>query len=170
MGLTAIYQKPSLSKKAASHQIYPYLLRTMKVERSNQGWATDITYIPVCGGFVYLCAVIDWHSRMVLAWELSNTRDASFCERCSARWRFTASRRSSTLTKAASLPAPSSPSHCWAAGVRLSMDGKGRCLDNVLVERLWRRVKYEEVYLKRSETMVEAHANLETYLLFYNDR
>ncbi|MCC5023767.1 MAG: IS3 family transposase [Candidatus Synoicihabitans palmerolidicus] len=113
MGLTAIYPKPSLSKKAASPQIYPYLLRTRKVERSNHVWATDIIYIPVCDGFVYLSAVIDWHSRRVLAWELSNTLDASFCERCSARWRFTASRRSATPTKAACLPAPSSPSHCW---------------------------------------------------------
>ncbi|MCC5023404.1 MAG: IS3 family transposase [Candidatus Synoicihabitans palmerolidicus] len=171
MGLTAIYQKPSLSKKAASHQIYPYLLRTLKVERSSQVWATDITYIPVCGGFVYLCAVIDWHSRMVLAWELSNTLDASFCVRAvQCAMAIYGKPEIFNPDQGCQFTSAEFTQPLLAAGVRLSMDGKGRCLDNVLVERLWRSVKYEEVYLKRYETMVEAHANLETYLLFYHDR
>lgn len=114
MGMEAIYRRANLSKAAKAHPVYPYLLRELAVTRSNQVWATDITYIPVAGGFVYLCAVIDWHSRYVLAWELSNTLDAAFCAcgRCNGRSRRMACRRSSTPTKAASLPAPSLPSRC----------------------------------------------------------
>ncbi len=143
MGLTAIYRRPSLSKKAAAHPIYPYLLRDLSVERSNQVWATDITYIPVNGGVIYLCAVIDWHSRMVLAWELSNTLDASFCVRAVQRAMaihgrpeiFNTDQGSQFTSAAFTQP-------LLAVGVRLSMDGKGRCLDNVFIERLWRSVKY----------------------------
>jgi putative transposase len=171
MGLTAIYRRPSLSKKAAAHPIYPYLLRDLSVERSNQVWAADITYIPVNGGVIYLCAVIDWHSRMVLAWELSNTLDASFCVRAVERAMaihgkpeiFNTDQGSQFTSAAFTQP-------LLAAGVRLSMDGKGRCLDNVFIERLWRSVKYEEVYLRRYETMVDAHAHLAAYFRFYNER
>ena len=146
MGLEAIYRRPNLSKAAKSHPIYPYLLRELVVTRPNQVWATDITYIPVAGGFVYLCAVIDWHSRYVLAWELSNTLDAAFCVRAVRRaiaahgvpeifntdqgCQFTSAEFTQPLLE---------------LGVRLSMDGKGRCLDNVFVERLWRSLKHEEV-------------------------
>lgn len=171
MGLTAIYRRPSLSKKAAAHPIYPYLLRDLSVERSNQVWAADITYIPVHGGVIYLCAVIDWHSRMVLAWELSNTLDASFCVRAVQRAMaihgtpeiFNTDQGSQFTSAAFTQP-------LLAAGVKLSMDGKGRCLDNVFIERLWRSVKYEEVYLRRYETMVDAHAHLDAYFRFYNER
>ncbi len=171
MGLTAIYRRPSLSKKAAAHPIYPYLLRDLSVERSNQVWATDITYIPVNGGVIYLCAVIDWHSRMVLAWELSNTLDASFCVRAVQRAMaihgrpeiFNTDQGSQFTSAAFTQP-------LLAAGVRLSMDGKGRCLDNVFIERLWRSVKYEEVYLRRYETMIDVHASLDAYFRFYNER
>ena len=171
MGLAAIYRRPSLSKKTAAHPIYPYLLRDLSVERSNQVWATDITYIPVHGGVIYLCAVIDWHSRMVLAWELSNTLDASFCVRAVQRAMaihgtpeiFNPDQGSQFTSAAFTQP-------LLAAGVKLSMDGKGRCLDNVFIERLWRSVKYEEVYLRRYETMVDAHAHLDAYFRFYNER
>jgi putative transposase len=171
MGLTAIYRRPSLSKKAAAHPIYPYLLRDLSVERSNQVWATDITYIPVNGGVIYLCAVIDWHSRMVLAWELSNTLDASFCVRAVQRAMaihgrpeiFNTDQGSQFTSAAFTQP-------LLAVGVRLSMDGKGRCLDNVFIERLWRSVKYEEVYLRRYETMIDVHASLDAYFRFYNER
>ncbi len=171
MGLTAIYRRPSLSKKAAAHPIYPYLLRDLSIERSNQVWASDITYIPVHGGVIYLCAVIDWHSRMVLAWELSNTLDASFCVRAVQRAMairgtpeiFNTDQGSQFTSAAFTQP-------LLAAGVKLSMDGKGRCLDNVFIERLWRSVKYEEVYLRRYETMVDAHAHLDAYFRFYNER
>jgi putative transposase len=171
MGLTAIYRHPSLSKKTAAHPIYPYLLRDLSVERSNQVWATDITYIPVHGGVIYLCAVIDWHSRMVLAWELSNTLDASFCVRAVQRAMaihgtpeiFNTDQGSQFTSAAFTQP-------LLATGVRLSMDGKGRCLDNVFIERLWRSVKYEEVYLRRYETMIDAHTHLDAYFRFYNER
>jgi putative transposase len=171
MGWEAIYRRPSLSKAAKAHPVYPYLLRDVEVTRPNQVWATDITYIPVRGGYVYLCAVIDWHSRYVLAWELSNTLDASFCVRAVARAMaahgapeiFNTDQGSQFTSAEFTQP-------LLAAGVRLSMDGKGRCLDNVFVERLWRTLKYEEVYLKRYEDVVEANRHLGTYLRFYNQR
>jgi putative transposase len=171
MRLTAIYQRPRLSQKAAAHPIYPYLLRDLVVDRPNQVWATDITYIPVAGGYIYLCAVIDWHSRMVLAWELSNTLDASFCVRAvqAAMARYGTPEIFNT-DQGCQFTSAEFTQPLLAAGVKLSMDGKGRCLDNVFVERLWRSVKYEEVYLKRYETMIEAHANLEVYFSFYNER
>jgi len=171
MGLEAIYRRPNLSKAAKKHAIYPYLLRELAVTRPNQVWATDITYILVAGGFVYLCAVIDWHSRYVLAWELSNTLDAAFCVR--------AVRRAIQLhgvpeifntDQGCQFTSAEFTQPLLALGVRLSMDGKGRCLDNVFVERLWRSLKHEEVYLKRYESVVEAHKQIGAYLAFYNDR
>ena len=170
LGLEAIYRKPNLSRANAAHRIYPYLLRELNVTRANQVWATDITYVPIQGGYAYLCAVIDWHSRAVLAWELSNTLDATFCVRALERalaehgtpeifntdqgCQFTSTEFTSVLLE---------------RGIKISMDGKGRCLDNVFVERLWRSVKYEEVYLKAYRSLVDAHAQLETYFHFYNE-
>jgi putative transposase len=169
LSLEAIYRKPNLSRANTAHRIYPYLLRELNVTRANQVWATDITYIPVEGGYAYLCAVIDWHSRCVLSWELSNTLDATFCVRALERaldehgtpeifntdqgCQFTSTEFTSVLL---------------AHGIKISMDGKGRCLDNVFVERLWRTVKYEEIYLKSYRTLVDAHAKLDTYFRFYN--
>jgi putative transposase len=171
MGLEAIYRKPNLSRANAAHRVHPYLLRGLEVLRSNQVWATDITYIPVQGGFAYLCAVIDWRSRCVLAWELSNTLDATFCVRVLKKaiqlhgapeifntdqgCQFTCSEFTGVLL---------------AHSIRISMDGKGRCLDNVFVERLWRSVKYEEVYLKAYANVLEAERSLGTYFRFYNER
>jgi putative transposase len=171
MGLEAIYRRPNLSKAAKAHPIYPYLLRELTVTRPNQVWATDITYIPVAGGFVYLCAVIDWHSRYVLAWELSNTLDASFCVRA-VRRAITAHGVPEIFNtdQGCQFTSAEFTQPLLALGVRLSMDGKGRCLDNVFVERLWRSLKHEEVYLKRYESVVEAHKQIGTYLAFYNDR
>jgi len=162
MGWEAIYRKPNLSRAQPGHRVYPYLLRDLPVTRPNQVWATDITYVPVQGGCAYLCAVLDWHSRCVFAWELSNTLDASFCVRAVQRalaahgvpeifnsdqgCQFTSTEFTGLLL---------------ARGVKLSMDGKGRCLDNVFVERLWRTVKYEEVYLKSYVSVVDAHAQLD---------
>jgi putative transposase len=170
MGLEAIYRKPNLSRANAAHRVYPYLLRGLQVLRSNQVWATDITYIPVQGGFAYLCAVIDWHSRCVLAWELANTLDAAFCVRVLKKaiqlhgvpeifntdqgCQFTSSEFTGVLL---------------AHGIKISMDGKGRCLDNVFVERLWRSVKYEEVYLKAYSNVLEAERSLGAYFRFYNE-
>ena len=171
MGLEAIYRKPNLSRAQAGHRIYPYLLRHLAVTRPNQVWATDITYVPVQGGYAELCAVLDWHSRCVLAWELSNTLDAGFCARAVQR----------ALAKYGTPEIFNTDQGCQftsaeftqpllALGVKLSMDGKGRCLDNVFVERLWRSVKYEEVYLKSYVSLVDAHAQLDTYFHFYNER
>ena len=171
MGLEAIYQKPNTSRKHPQNPVYRYLLRRLKVERPNQVWAADITYLPIQGGFIYLCAVMDWYSRAVLAWELSNTLDASFCARAAERaiaqhgvpeifntdqgCQFTSAEFTQPLL---------------ARGIKLSMDGRGRALDNVFVERLWRTVKYDEVYLKSYRSQVDAYTNLETFFGFYNER
>lgn len=171
MKIEAIYQKPNLSRANPAHRIYPYLLRKLKVDRPNQCWATDITYVPIQGGHIYLCAVIDWYSRAVLAWELSNTIDASFCVRAVQRAIdqygapeiFNTDQGSQFTSDAFTRP-------LLALGVQLSMDGKGRCLDNVFVERLWRTVKYEEIYLKSYHSLVDAHTNLAAYFRFYNER
>jgi putative transposase len=171
MGLEAIYRKPNLSRKHPSNPVFRYLLRRLVIDRPNQVWAMDITYVPIRGGFIYLCAVIDWYSRAVLAWELSNTIDASFCVRAVQRamaqhgvpeifntdqgCQFTSAEFTQPLL---------------AAGVKLSMDGKGRALDNVFVERLWRTVKYEEIYLKAYASQIEAETNLAGFFRFYNER
>lgn len=171
MGLEAIFQKPNLSRRHPEHRVYPYLLRNLQVDRPNQVWAMDITYIPIQGGFIYLCAVMDWHSRAVLAWELSNTLDAGFCVEAVQRAiaehgtpeifntdqgsQFTSAEFTEPLLK---------------AGIRLSMDGRGRALDNVFVERLWRTVKWDEVYLKSYRSQIDAYTNLEAFFGFYNEQ
>ena len=171
MGLEAIYQKPNLSRAQPGHRIYPYLLRKLAVTRPNQFWATDITYVPVHGGYAYLCAVIDWHSRYVLAWELSNTLDASFCARAVQR-AIDAHGAPEILNsdQGCQFTSAEFTEPLLALGVKLSMDGKGRCLDNVFVERLWRTVKYEEVYLKSYVSLVDAHGQLDRFFRFYNQR
>jgi putative transposase len=171
MGLEAIYQKPNLSRALAGQRVYPYLLRHLAVTRANQVWAMDITYVPVQGGYVYLCAVIDWHSRCVLAWELSNTLDASFCVRAvqQAIARHGPPEIFNT-DQGCQFTAVEFTTPLLALGVKLSMDGKGRCLDNVFVERLWRTVKYEEVYLKSYVSLIDAHAQLDRCFHFYNER
>lgn len=171
LGLEVIYQKPNLSRAQAGQRVYPYLLRDLAVTRPNQVWATDITYVPVVGGFAYLCAVIDWHSRCVLAWELSNTLDASFC--VLAVQRALAAHGTPEIfntDQGCQFTSAEFTQPLLARGVKLSMDGKGRCLDNVFVERLWRSVKYEEIYLKSYRSLVDAHAQLDTYFRFYNER
>ena len=171
MGLEAIYRKPNLSRRHAAHPIYPYLLRHLRIDRSNQGWATDITYIPMRRGFVYLVAIMDWYSRRVLAWRLSNTLSTDFCvealEEAIARYgapeifntdqgcQFTSAEFTDVLK---------------ARDIRISMDGKGCWRDNVFIERLWRTVKYEEVYLKAYDTVSAAKASLGTFFEYYNRR
>jgi putative transposase len=170
MGLEAIYRKPNLSKKHASNPIFPYLLRGLDVNRPNQVWAMDITYIPMKGGFIYLCAVIDWYSRTVLAWELSNTLDASFCvqavERAIAKYGIP---EIFNTDQGCQFTSAEFTQPLLAKGVKLSMDGKGRALDNVFVERLWRTVKYNEVYLKSYASQIEAYKNLDVFFRFYNE-
>lgn len=171
MGLETIYRKPNLSRKHPSHPVFPYLLRRLAVDRPNQVWAMDITYVPIHGGFIYLCAVLDWHSRAVLAWELSNTLDAGFCVRAVQR----AMARYGTpeifnTDQGCQFTSAEFTQPLLAAGVKLSMDGKGRCLDNVFVERLWRTVKHDEIYLKSYRSQVEAETNLAVFFRFYNEQ
>ena len=169
MGLEAVYPKPRLSQAAPGHRIYPYLLRGMTILRPNQVWSTDITYIRLVQGFVYLVAVLDWFSRYVLAWSVSNTLDGGFCIE--------------TLRQALAAYGPPEifnsdqgvqfTSEAFtgilaSAGVAISMDGRGRALDNVFVERLWRTVKYEEVYLKDYAGVPSAVTGLGAYFAFYN--
>ncbi len=171
MAIEAIYRKPNTSKPAPGHKIYPYLLRRLPVTRPDQVWAMDITYIPMARGFVYLAAVVDWFSRRVLAWRLSITMEAAFCietlEEALARHgrpeifntdqgsQFTSTAFTGVLLK---------------TDIAISMDGKGSWRDNVFVERLWRTIKYEEVYLRAYDTVSEARASISRYLGFYNAR
>jgi putative transposase len=171
MGLETIYRKPNLSRRHPQNPVFRYLLRRLVIDRPNQVWAMDITYIPIQGGFIYLCAVIDWYSRAVLSWELSNTLDAGFCVQAVARAMAQHGKPEIFNTdQGCQFTSAEFIQPLLAAGVKISMDGRGRALDNVFVERLWRTVKYEEVYLKSYRSQIEAYTNLETYFDFYNER
>jgi len=170
MGLESLAPKPNLSRSHPEHRKYPYLLKNVEVTRANQAWATDITYIPLALGFVYLVAIIDWYSRAVLSWRMSNTLDGGFCiealNDALGRWgtpdifntdqgtQFTSEDFTAVLK---------------AKSIQISMDGKGRCLDNVFVERLWRSLKYEEVYLNPYDGPREARTAIGRYLGYFND-
>jgi putative transposase len=171
MGIEAIYRKPHTSTPALGHKIYPYLLRGMKVDRPNQVWAMDITYVPMARGFVYLAAVVDWFSRRVLAWRLSITQEAAFCVEALEDALARHGRPEVFNTDQGS----QFTSHAFTgvlltAGIAISMDGKGSWRDNVFVERLWRSIKYEEVYLRAYDTVSDARASIGRYLAFYNGR
>src|SRR6266446_355794 len=171
MGIAALGPKPRTTKPAPGHKIFPYLLRNMTIEKPNQVWAADITYIPIGRGFLYLVSIMDWSSRAVLAWRLSNTMDVSFCisalEEALARFgqpeifntdqgsQFTSSAFTGVL---------------MAAGVRISMDGRGRWMDNVFIERLWRSLKHEDIYLKGYADGCEAKTGIANWIAFYNGR
>ena len=170
MGIETMYRKPNLSRRHPQHKIYPYLLRNLPIERVHQVWSCDITYIPMAHGFLYLVAVIDWYSRLVLSWRLSNTMDKTFCvdalQEALDRYgkpeifntdqgvQFTCEAFITTLAD---------------QGIRISMDGKGRCLDNIFCERLWRSLKYEDIYLRAYETTKEARTGIGQWFTFYND-
>ncbi len=169
MGIMAVYPKPKTSRPGKGHKIYPYLLRGMTVHRPNQAWAADITYLPMARGFLYLVAIIDWHSRKVLAWRVSNTLETDFCVEAleEALRRYGAPEIFNT-DQGAQFTSYAFTDVLKDAGVAISMDGKGRWIDNVFIERLWRSVKYEEVYLHAYETVAEARAALRRYFRFYN--
>lgn len=169
MGIEAIYPKSDLSKPHPGHKIYPYLLRDVGIDRKDQVWASDITYISLARGFMYLVAIIDWWSRYVLAWQLSTSMEASFCVNAlemalklgvpeifntDQGSQFTSDAFTGTLTN---------------SGIAISMDGRGRCMDNIFTERLWRTVKYENVYLMHYETVPEGVKGINTYFDFYNN-
>ena len=168
MGIMAIYPKPNTSIRNKAHRVYPYLLRGRDITRSNEVWCADITYIRTGKGFMYLVAIMDWSSRYVIAWELSNTLDGDFCVRVLKRAlalgkpeifnadqgiQFTSDRFTQTLL---------------GPGIQISMDGKGRALDNVFIERLWRSLKYEMIYLRQFESVPELKSAIRAYLHFYN--
>ena len=169
MGLMPIYQKPNTSKPAKGHKTYPYLLGGLRVERPNQVWCVDITYLPMKRGFLYLIAIMDWHTRKVLAWRISNTYEAEFCVEAlnEAIHRFGPPEIMNTDQGS------QFTSFAWTdclkrAGVKISMDGKGRCIDNIFIERLWRSLKYECVYLHAWETGSQARAGVGQWINFYN--
>jgi len=169
MGIEAIYRRPRTTRPDSGHKVYPYLLRDLQIDEVNQVWATDITYIPMARGFMYLVCVMDWHSRYVLSWRLSNTLEADFCV--------------DALEAALSMDVPgifntdqgsqftseAFTSVLLNRGVHVSMDSAGAYMDNVFVERLWKSVKYEEVYLKAYESVAEARSGIGAYLSFYNN-
>jgi putative transposase len=169
MGLEVIYPRPRLSVAGTGHKIYPYLLRGVKIERPDQVWSTDITYVPMTGGFMYLAAVIDWFSRYVIAWKLSNTLDGSFCLEMLEEALKGGRPEIFNTDQGVQFTAEAFTSCLERAGVAVSMDGRGRALDNVFVERLWRSVKYEDIYIRGYETVPELYHGLMRYFGFYND-
>jgi len=168
MGLSAIYPKPRLSLPCQGHLVYPYLLRNVTVNRLDHVWASDITYIRLRGGFVYLTAVMDWYSRYVLSWELSNTLDAAFCVEALDKALAISQPEIFNTDQGTQYTSEAFTSRLKEAGVKISMDGRGRVYDNIFVERLWRTVKYEEVYLKHYDDADEAWRGLAEYFAFYN--
>jgi putative transposase len=171
MGIEALYRRPTTSKPAPGHTIYPYLLRNIAVTEPNQVWAMDITYIPMARGFVYLAAVVDWFSRRVLAWRLSITMEVGFCLDAVAEALAGYGRPGIFNTDQGSqFTGAAFTDLLLQNGIAISMDGKGAWRDNVFVERLWRSVKYEEVYLRAYDTVGDARASIGRYLAFYNSR
>jgi putative transposase len=169
MGLEAIYPKPRTTVAGRGHKVYPYLLRGVSIDRVDQVWGADITYVPLVGGFMYLAAVIDWYSRYVVGWRLSNTLDGSFCNELLDAALATGRPEVFNTDQGVQFTAGGWVNRLAAAGVAVSMDGRGRCLDNVFVERLWRTVKYEDVYLRGYETVTELERGLAAYFRFYNE-
>jgi putative transposase len=169
MGIEAMVPKPNTSEPHPEHVVYPYLLRGLSISKANHVWATDITYIPMKTGFVYLVAIMDWYSRRVLSWRLSNTLDSSFCVDALEEALDNFGKPAIFNTdQGAQFTADAFTKVLRDRSIAISMDGKGRCLDNVFVERLWRSLKYEEVYLHAYDSVAEARAGIGTYLTFYN--
>ena len=169
MGLRAIYQKPRTSTPNAHQRVYPYLLRGLSIERANHVWCADITYIPMQRGFMYLVAVMDWHTRAVLSWRLSNTLDSTFCVEAltEALSRYGKPEIFNT-DQGSQFTSEEFTDVLSGAGVRISMDGKGRWMDNVFIERLWRSLKYECVYLREFESGIEARREIGGWMDYYN--
>ena len=169
MGLETIYRKPRTSNPAPGHKIYPYLLKGLDINRPNQVWATDITYIPMAKGFLYLIAVMDWHSRYILSWRLSNTLDADFCVDALTESLSANKPEIFNTDQGSQFTSEDFVGALLGAGIQVSMDGRGRYLDNIFVERLWRSLKYEEVYLNPYESLKEARASIGQWINFYNN-
>jgi putative transposase len=168
MGLEAIYPRPNTSRAAKAHKVYPYLLREVEIVRPNQVWSTDITYIPMDSGFMFLVAVLDWYSRYVLSWRISNTLDADFCLEALDEALKRGRPEIFNTDQGAQFTCADFTGMLDAADVKISMDGRGRALDNIFVERLWRTVKYEDIYLKNYGTGRELCDGVGQYFRFYN--
>ena len=169
MGLEAIYPKPKTSRPHPEHKIFPYLLRNLNIERSNQVWAADITYIPMSRGFMYLVAIMDWHSRKVLSWRLSNTMEADFCVEALAE----AIRRYGTpeifnTDQGAQFTSEAFTGLLEKYGIAVSMDGRGRCQDNIFIERLWWTLKYHYIYIRSFDNGSQLRRGLQQWFPFYN--
>ena len=169
MGIAALYPKPKLSKPHPDHKVYPYLLREVAITAPNQVWSTDITYVPMPDGFMYLVAVIDGYSRYVLSWHLSNTLDGWFCVAALEEALERGRPQIFNTDQGCQFTARGFTSRLEGAGISVSMDGRGRCLDNIFIERLWRSVKYEEIYLNAYEDVPALEGGLTTYFGYYND-
>jgi len=171
MGIHALHPKPNTSRANHAHKVFPYLLRGLNIDRANQVWCADITYIPMRKGFLYLVAVMDWHSRKVLSWRLSNTLDTEFCTAAlqEALHQYGTPEIFNT-DQGCQFTSDAFTQILKDAGVRISMDGKGRWVDNVFIERLWRSFKYEEVYLNAYENMPHARQRIRAWMEFYNQR
>lgn len=168
MGLEAIHPGPRTTTRNPDHKIYPYLLRGVPIDRRDQVWSTDVTYLPLEGGYMFLAAVIDWHSRFVLSWRLSNTLDGRFCLDALNAALEEGRPEIFNTDQGAQFTARAFTGRLEEAGVAISMDGRGRALDNVFVERLWRSLKYEEVYLKAYRSVDELETGLASWFAFYN--
>ena len=171
MGIVALYKKPNLSRPNLQHKVYPYLLRGLEITRANQVWAADITYLPMARGFCYLVAIMDWSSRKVLAWRLSNTLDASFCIEAlqEALVKYGTPEIFNT-DQGSQFTSEGFIEKLTSHGISISMDGKGRWMDNVFIERLWWSVKYQDVYLKAYSSIAETRNGLREYFEFYNSK
>jgi len=170
MGIEAIYPKPNLSKAAHNHKVYPYLLTGAKIVRPNQVWSTDITYIRMSRGWLYLVAVIDWFSRYVLSWELSNSLDNSFCLKALSTAIELGKPDIFNTDQGSQFTSEAFTTEVLSNDIKLSMDGRGRAFDNIFIERFWRTLKYEEVYLKEYRAVKDAYEGIYNYLNFYNDK
>lgn len=168
MGIKVFYQKPNLSKPDISHKKYPYLLRDVQIKTSNHVWSTDITYIPMKTGFLYLTVVLDWYSRYVISWKLSRNLESKFCIEALEEALEVGKPIIFNTDQGSQFTCTQFTSILEARNIQISMDGKGRAFDNIFIERLWRTVKYEEVYCKAYECCEEAQENLDEYFKFYN--
>jgi len=168
MGLQAIYPRPKTTQRDPNHRIYPYLLRNLAVEQPNQVWCADITYVPMPHGFMYLVAIMDWCSRFVLAWQLSNTLDGLFCQEALTQALAHGKPDIFNTDQGVQFTARSFTGRLEAANIRISMDGRGRAFDNIFIERLWRTVKYEDIYIRDYGSVLDLDLGLLSYFHFYN--
>lgn len=169
MGLETLYRKPRTSKANPEHKIYPYLLKGLDIDHPNHVWASDLTYIPMARGFIYLVAVMDWHSRYIISWRLSNTMEADFCVEALKDGLSRATPEIFNTDQGSQFTSEDFVGAIKGAGAQVSMDGRGRYLDNIFVERLWRSLKYEEVYLNPYENIKQARESISRWIDFYNN-